>query len=412
MHWHHNPLLEDVQLSGVLRPSLEAVGMRFAPLDLARFFSIEHAGPAIHQGWDVMQLFGHHARVRRLTSLAPLTLQSGIPLSQLDGWWAEVEILTMFENNGYRVEFAPEPFRALRGTFNSAAQVRKVYDCFTYNGEADILAARLHELAGVVDWFVIVEADRTFNGEAKALSFDIEDSRIADFKSQIRYIPVLNMPGAVDDAPEAGVIGDWLTDQPQTGHWVREKFQRNQVMRGLDDAQPDDLIMISDVDEIPRADTVRQMRADNVNEVFGLLLAFYYFYANYRNIDGPETASIWTVAATYARLQHSTPDRLRIEVRDGTQSASLVSDAGWHLSYMGMSDADVRHKIATFAHQEYNTPDMLATVDIAALTASGKDLYSRPGYVWRVVRQDEAPPWLVAQQGLQHLFLPEPPANA
>ena len=76
MHWHHKPLLEDVQLSGVLRPALEAVGMRFAPLEVARSFSIEHAGPAIHQGWDAMQLFGHHAKMRRLTNLAPLTLQS------------------------------------------------------------------------------------------------------------------------------------------------------------------------------------------------------------------------------------------------------------------------------------------------------------------------------------------------
>jgi len=108
MHWQHNALLEDVQLSGVLRPALEAVGMRFAPLDLARSFAIEHAGPQLHHGYDAMQLFGHHAKVRQLVSLAPLTLRSLIPLSQLDGWYGEREILQMFERSGYRIEFAPE----------------------------------------------------------------------------------------------------------------------------------------------------------------------------------------------------------------------------------------------------------------------------------------------------------------
>jgi hypothetical protein len=109
MHWQHNALLEDVQLSGVLRPALEAVGMRFAPLALARGFAIEHAGPQLHHGYDAMQLFGHHARVRQLASLSPLTLRSLIALSQLDAWYGEREILQMFERNGYRIEFAPEP---------------------------------------------------------------------------------------------------------------------------------------------------------------------------------------------------------------------------------------------------------------------------------------------------------------
>lgn len=109
MHWHHNALLEDVQLSGVLRPALEAVGLRFAPLALARDFAIEHAGPQLHHGYDPMQLFGHHARVRQLVSLAPLTLRSLVPLSQLDSWYGEREILQMFERKGYRIEFPAEP---------------------------------------------------------------------------------------------------------------------------------------------------------------------------------------------------------------------------------------------------------------------------------------------------------------
>ncbi|MEB0056919.1 MULTISPECIES: DUF5672 family protein [unclassified Variovorax] len=408
MRWHNNALLEDVQLSGVLRPALEKIGMRFASIDTARSFSIEHAGPSLHHGYDAMQLFGHHAKVRRLTSVAPLTVGCGIPLSQLDNWYGERDILMMFERNGYRIEFAAETSPVLRAPGGLPLHTRKVFDCFTYNGEDDILAARLNELSAVVDFFVIVEADCTFNGEPKSLTFDACDVRFAPFAARLRYIVVHDMPED-EAAAVSGTVQssqkDWLLDKPQTGHWVREKFQRNQVMRGLADADPNDLVMISDVDEIPRADVVCMMRDEVAHDVFGLSLAFYYFYANYRNVEGPEVASIWTVAATRVRLDTTTPDRLRMEVRNGVQPAMLIGDAGWHLSYMGMSDEDVRRKISTFAHQEYNTPDILATVDIGALTASGLDLYGRPGYVWKVVSPAEAPRWMADQPGLQHLFL-------
>ncbi|SFO69103.1 Glycosyltransferase family 17 [Variovorax sp. OK605] len=400
MHWQHNALLEDVQLSGVLRPALEAVGMRFAPLELARSFAIEHAGPQLHHGYNAMLLFGHHARVRQLASLAPLTLRSLVPLSQLDGWYGERDILQMFERNGYRIEFAPEP----EAPATLATAQRKVYDCITYNGEADILAARLHELSGVVDCFVIVEADRTFSGEPKALRFDAADPRIAAFLPRIRYIAVHDMPVLDEAADAAPVAGDWHSDTPKSGFWIREKFQRNQVMRGLHDAAPHDLVMVSDADEIPRADVVRAMRDDRRHEVYGLCLAFYYFYANYRNVEGPEASSVWTVAATRAQFDGLTPDQLRMRVRSGAQPALILADAGWHFSYLAMDEAAVRAKIRGFAHQEYNAAAFLDAIDIPALLASGRDLYDRPGYVWRVVDKAEAPQWLADQPALSHLF--------
>jgi len=399
MHWNHNALLEDVQLSGVLRPALEAVGMRFAPLELARGFAIEHAGPQLHHGYDAMRLFGHHAKVRQLASLSPLTLRSLIPLSQLDGWYGERDILQMFERNGYRIEFAQEPEATV-----AAVPARRVYDCITYNGEADILAARLHELSEVVDCFVIVEADRTFSGEPKALRFDAADPRIAAFLPRIRYIAVHDMPVVGEAADAAAVVGDWHSDTPKSGFWIREKFQRNQVMRGLHDAAAHDLVMVSDADEIPRAEIVRAMRDDRRRDVFGLCLAFYYFYANYRNVEGPEASSVWTVAATRATLDRLTPDQLRMRVRSGAQPALILADAGWHFSYLAMSEDAVRAKIRGFAHQEYNSQAFLDAIDIPALLASGRDLYDRPGYAWRVVDKAQAPRWMREQADLARLF--------
>ena len=380
MHWQHNALLEDVQLSGMLRPALEAVGMRFAPLELARSFSIEHAGPQLHHGYDALLLFGHHAKVRQLVSLSPLTLRSLIPLSQLDAWYGERDILQMFEHRGYRIEFAPEPQApALKGSS------RKVYDCFLYNGEVDVLAIRLHELDEVVDVFVIVEGTRTFSGLDKPVSLDANDPRIAQFLPKIRHV-------VVDDLP----MGD--------GAWSCEAFQRNAVLRGLHDLQPDDLVLLCDVDEIPRATVVKRMRDEHVLDIYGFVLTMYYFYANYCNVEGPEAVAVWGVASTGARLATTTPDRLRYEVRAGAVPACIVRDAGWHLSFL-MDDAAVRRKIGAFSHQEYNTAQFLESIDIPALVAAGGDLFGRPGFVWRIVERESAPAWLVSQPSLSHLFI-------
>lgn len=395
MRWSNDALLEDVQLTGVLRPELEAAGLRFAPLEVARWFSIEHAAPLLHEGLDALKLFGHHSKLRRLDSLDPPTVRCALGEDELDQVWGERDLLQMLERRGYRIEFARAPA--------AAPARRRVYDCFTYNGEAEVLAIHLHELAEVVDCFVIVEADRTFSGAPKPLRFDPADPRVAPFASRIRYVAVHDMPD--DGLDQAAVPGDWLLDEPQTAYWRREKHQRDQIMRGLGDAGPDDLVLISDVDEIPRAQVVAAMRDGPTHALFGLSLAFYYFRANYRNVEGPEAACIWTVAASYRSLAQSSPHRLRMGIRLGRQNAQLVADAGWHLSYLGMDDDAIRQKIRAFSHQEYNDAAFLAGIDLQALMAAGGDLYGRPGYRWQVVSPDEAPQWLRQQQGLRHLFL-------
>lgn len=384
MHWQHDALLEDVQLTGVLRPALEAVGLRFAPVEVARSFAIEHAG-LFHHGYDALQLFGHHSKLRRLAAIDPPTLRHLLPRSQIGQIYGEPELLQLFERRGYAVEFAPEPVA-------EGVARRRVFDACLYNGEADVLAARLHELADVVDVFVVVEATRTFSGLPKTTRFDPSEPRIAAFLPRIRHVVVEDMP----------VDGD---------AWGRERFQRNAVLRGLRDMAQDDLVLLSDVDEIPRAAVVRDIAVDQHHDAWGFGLAMYYFYANYRNVQGPEAMTVWSVAATGGCLATTTPDQLRYDVRGGRRPARLIAEAGWHLSFL-MDVQSVRRKIAAFSHQEYNTEDFLAAIDIDALVARGGDMFGRAGFVWQVVSPDEAPAWLYAQPALRHLFIGAGPAPA
>ena len=107
MHWVNDGLNEDVQISGVLRPVLEQSGMRFAPVEIAATFAIEHAAQ-FHQGLDAMRIFGHHAKLRKLHSLQPLTVRYPINRAQVQQLFGEPELATMLERRGYSVEYVED----------------------------------------------------------------------------------------------------------------------------------------------------------------------------------------------------------------------------------------------------------------------------------------------------------------
>jgi hypothetical protein len=261
----------------------------------------------------------------------------------------------------------------------------KVFDCFLYRGELDVLLIRLNELYNVVHRFVVVESDTTFSGSPRPVLFDPLDPRIAPFANKIRHVVVRDMPDTTDP-------------------WKREAWQRNAILRGVPDADPRDLILISDVDEIPRATTVQDMVRDTAIRVFGLRLAFYYFFVNYRNVEGPESDITWTVGAAKEHLKKITPNDLRYAVRNGDVPARIISDAGWHFSYL-MDAAGVRQKIAAFSHQEFNNERFLSSIDISDTVR--RRLFKCPGFRWSLVEPSELPVWLRANRwSMAHLFFP------
>ena len=106
----------------------------------------------------------------------------------------------------------------------------KIYDCFSYWDEDLLLNLRLNILDEFVDYFVIVEGNKTWQNNSKKLQFNIE--KFKNFKHKIIYIPVEDMPAGKNP-------------------WIRESFKRNCILRGLKQAKNEDLIIISDLDEIP-----------------------------------------------------------------------------------------------------------------------------------------------------------------
>ena len=130
----------------------------------------------------------------------------------------------------------------------------KIYDCFSYWDEDLLLKIRLNILKDFVDYFVIVEGNKTWQNNSKELRFNIENFK--DFKDKIIYVPVKDLPEG---------------DNP----YFRENFQRNAILRGLNNANDDDVIIISDLDEIPNPASLRKF---NQKMRYAVLKQMHFYY--------------------------------------------------------------------------------------------------------------------------------------
>jgi len=264
---------------------------------------------------------------------------------------------------------------------------RRLYDCVLFNGEFDLLALRIRELDTLVHRFVVVESDTTFSGQPKAVKFSKDHPTIKAFADRIDFILVDDMLDT-DDA------------------WQRETWQRNAVLRGVSDADDNDLVLMSDVDEIPRVACVQQALADQEFAAFGFRMGTYYFFMNYKYV-GKTPKRIWAVAATRGLLKTHQPDAVRYAVRDGKMRARIFEEGGWHFSYL-MDDAAIREKIRSFSHQEHNRQDLLKKVNREKLVMRSKGLFGAGSEKWAIVDETDLPRYVLEHKEdfAQHFVRP------
>ena len=128
-----------------------------------------------------------------------------------------------------------------------------IYDCFMYFDEDLLLDLRLNTLDKFVKKFVITEATYTHNGAKKKLNFDIK--KFNKFKDKIIYLVVDKQPEKILDFVDSD-NKDQKGEKLILNGMARDYFQREQLTRGIEDATNDDLILISDLDEIPNLKNV------------------------------------------------------------------------------------------------------------------------------------------------------------
>ena len=215
---------------------------------------------------------------------------------------------------------------------NEKSAAGKIYDCFSFFNELDILEIRLNVLNDIVDKFVIVEAVKTHTGKDKPLYFLENKERFKNFEDKIIHI-------IVDDIP------------PLTSTWVLENYQRNCILRGLKDCKDNDIIMISDADEIPDPKVVMKVK-DKPGIKSLKMFGFYYWlnnvaagmkfnhatkilsYRDYKNILDDIEVSHSGVLPEWNRGTTAT----KIRLYDGLERQTYYNYAGWHFGYAGGAD--------------------------------------------------------------------------
>jgi len=229
-------------------------------------------------------------------------------------------------------------------------------DGIIFGWELDILELRLHELDSIVDRFVIIES-RDYHGSTniKPTNLRFNWDIVKPFEHKIEYVLLDKLEPPLRDRNDV---------------WPRENYQRNQIMPAvLEFASPQDILMISDVDEIPRAETIRQNIGRLQTQVCGTRQdLFYYSVTNF--------VSEWhgTVAGTVGHIQRLGGPQAARNLRD---TLPFIDNAGWHFSYFGGVDR-VINKVTNFAHSVDDCCKAALGKDIKEYISSGRDLYDRP----------------------------------
>jgi len=158
------------------------------------------------------------------------------------------------------------------------------YDCFSFFNELDLLEIRLNELSDVVDKFVLIEATKTHSGRFKPLYYKTNRTRYTKFHDKIIHIIVDDMPITPEEIQAAISPQDrhWLDTGYQLGdNWVRERFQRNAMMRALDDCDPDDIIIIEDADEMVRSEIIANLDATMCDGSNAVMQTMHTYFINW-----------------------------------------------------------------------------------------------------------------------------------
>jgi len=195
----------------------------------------------------------------------------------------------------------------------------RVFDCFMFNGEVDILECRLEELSPVVDRFVLVECGENHLGQKKGSDFDAHRSRFDRWKGQIEHV--------------------WVESLLATDPFQREGEHREHARDGLESSRASsaDIVLYSDVDEIPRrssiAEVLRALSIEDPPRLVTLEQVLHYFAVDWLY---PGRCEMAPTGRRYRDIETF------FEMRRGSAVASRIPNAGWHFSWLGGPAAHVR----------------------------------------------------------------------
>jgi beta-1,4-mannosyl-glycoprotein beta-1,4-N-acetylglucosaminyltransferase len=225
----------------------------------------------------------------------------------------------------------------------------KIYDCFIFFNEFELLELRLNLLDKMVDYFVLVEADKTHKNEDKEFHFENNKDRFKKYLHKIIHIKVNDMP-------------DYDPNNPND-KWKPEIHHRNCIARGLQNLDPEDIVLISDIDEIPNPNVIELLNNNRCSIIFktrgraqlnlvqvlklfpdslfknhGMRLldrtplaleqTLFCYFVN-RRLKWKWNGTVITKAKNFTTPQ---------EIRSRRDKFPRIQNNGWHFTYLGGAD--------------------------------------------------------------------------
>jgi beta-1,4-mannosyl-glycoprotein beta-1,4-N-acetylglucosaminyltransferase len=248
----------------------------------------------------------------------------------------------------------------------------KVIDCFIFYNEIQMLTYRLNVLNDVVDYFIIVEATHSFSGKEKPLFFKENKHLFDKFQDKIIHIIVEDFPYKYPNI-----------NYSENQQWKNENFQRKCISRGINKLKysnklkNEDIILISDLDEIIDPTTLYKIKKKEINidnGIYILEMDLYY----YNLITKYNEKWHFPKLISYKKYNELNADCELIRWYNiyVNPSVPVIKNGGWHLSYFGDCNF-IKNKLETCAHQEYNSLEYTDTDKIKNKIKDCRDLFNR-----------------------------------
>ena len=255
----------------------------------------------------------------------------------------------------------------------------KIFDCFMYYDEELILDLRLNLLNDYVDKFIIVESSYTHSGETRKPLFDIK--KYSKFKNKIIYILLEDLPTDLFAIDEKDSI-DSKNSKFILNAVKRENLQRDTLVRGIKSAASEDLILVSDVDEIPDLET--NNLKDVKNKIILFKQKFFYYKFNLELNNFP-----WYGSKACKKKNLISPQWLRnvkdkiyplwrldtLLSRKKYQNVRIIEKGGWHFSNL-KTPADIEKKMKTYLHHREYELNPIGEKKINEIIEEKKPIYN------------------------------------
>ena len=234
----------------------------------------------------------------------------------------------------------------------------RVFDCFMYYNEDTVLELRLNYLDQFVDYFVIVESTFDHRGQKKELNFDI--NKFINFKDKIKYFILNSQPPDIEEIKTNDTENEKSSKYILNGY-KRDHYQRKYLSKGIEYADTDDLIIISDIDEIPKLENINLEKVKNNLLLFNQKMCYYKFnlyQENYNWVGSrackkkklinpqwlrdikPKKYPIWRLDNLFSNFKYN--------------NIKFVKDGGWHFSYLNTPEL-IEQKLKSYTHhREYD----------------------------------------------------------